>query len=57
MKEPKILYILIGIFCVFAIIAGIYAQIVEGGSNTPTNIQEEIRNNTQKPRNNKRRTK
>ena len=32
MNNPKILYILIGIFCVFAIIAGIYAQFIEGGS-------------------------
>ncbi len=40
MKDPKILYILIGIFCVFAIIAGIYAQFVESGTpvaNTATN--------------------
>ena len=26
MKNPKILYILVGAFCVLAIIAGIYAQ-------------------------------
>lgn len=30
MKSPKTLYILIAIFCVFAIIAGIYAQFIEG---------------------------
>lgn len=30
MKTPKTLYILIVVFCVFAIIAGIYAQIIEG---------------------------
>lgn len=29
MKDPKILYILIGAFCVFAIIAGIYAQFID----------------------------
>ena len=36
MKNPKILYILITIFCVFAIIAGIYAQFIDvnqGGIN------------------------
>lgn len=31
MNSPKILYILISVFCVFAIIAGIYAQSVESG--------------------------
>lgn len=29
MKNPKILYILISIFCVFAILAGIYAQFID----------------------------
>lgn len=29
MKNPKILYVLISIFCVFAIIAGIYAQFID----------------------------
>lgn len=36
MKDPKILYILISIFCIFAIIAGIYAQFIDsnhGGVN------------------------
>lgn len=36
MKNPKTLYILISIFCVFAIIAGIYAQFIDadyGGLN------------------------
>lgn len=32
MKNPKILYILISIFCVFAIIAGIYAQFINSDS-------------------------
>lgn len=36
MKNPKILYILISVFCVFAIIAGIYAQFIDG-DYTPTN--------------------
>ena len=29
MKNPKILYILISMFCVFAVIAGIYAQFID----------------------------
>lgn len=29
MKNPKVLYILISLFCIFAIIAGIYAQYIE----------------------------
>ena len=29
MKNPKIIYILISVFCVFAIIAGIYAQFID----------------------------
>lgn len=33
MKTPKTLYILIGVFCVFAIIAGIYAQFIENSSS------------------------
>ena len=36
MKNPKVLYILISIFCVFAIIAGIYAQFIDGNSNENT---------------------
>ena len=36
MKKPKVLYILISIFCVFAIIAGIYAQFIDGNSNENT---------------------
>ena len=35
MKTPKVLYILIAVFCVFAIIAGIYAQFIEGNINHP----------------------
>lgn len=30
MKNPKIMYILITVFCVFAVIAGVYAQIIDG---------------------------
>ena len=36
MKNPKVLYIFISIFCVFAIIAGIYAQFIDGNSNENT---------------------
>lgn len=53
MRDPKIMYILISIFCVFAIIAGIYAQFIESspvsadhGSNQNTiqdKNQEEIK--------------
>ena len=55
MKDPKVLYILIILFCIFAIIAGIYAQFIDadmGGLNLadePTEIvvpeptQEEIK--------------
>lgn len=43
MKTPKALYILIGIFCVFAIIAGVYAQFIEGTpSNTNTEGSENV---------------
>lgn len=35
MKTPKTLYILIGVFCIFAVIAGIYAQTIEGKGNVP----------------------
>lgn len=36
MKNPKIIYVLISLFCIFAIIAGIYAQFIDadyGGLN------------------------
>ena len=32
MKTPKTLYTLIAVFCMFAIIAGVYAQFIEGGT-------------------------
>ena len=47
MKNPKILYILISIFCVFAIIAGIYAQFIDadyGGLNLSENNNQNILN-------------
>lgn len=46
MKTPKTLYILIGIFCLFAIIAGIYAQFIEkGNANTIAGSQNNDINN------------
>ena len=40
MKNPKILYILISVFCVFAIIAGIYAQVIADSEETDfANVQ------------------
>lgn len=43
MKNPKIMYILISAFCVFAIIAGIYAQFIDNNNNTSSqNVQNEI---------------
>ena len=41
MKTPKALYILIAVFCVFAIIAGVYAQFIEGGTSHSENINNE----------------
>lgn len=38
MKTPKTLYILIAVFCVFAIIAGIYAQFIEKGAKHTNNV-------------------
>ena len=38
MKTPKTLYILIAVFCVFAIIAGIYAQFIEGNPKNTNKI-------------------
>lgn len=38
MKNQKIIFILIGLFCIFALIAGIYTQFFIGNSNN--NIQE-----------------
>lgn len=36
MQTPKALYILIGIFCVFAIVAGVYAQFIEKTPEEPS---------------------
>lgn len=38
METPKALYVLIAVFCVFAIIAGVYAQFIEQGTGTNYNI-------------------
>ena len=46
MKNQKILYILISIFCVFAVIAGIYAQFIDKNPGT-INIAEEEEIDTQ----------
>ena len=46
MKNQKILYILISIFCVFAVIAGIYAQFIDKNQGA-INIAEEEENDTQ----------
>ena len=59
MKNPKVIYILIGVFCAFAIVAGVYAQFFvkesdapgiivptfnnEGGNNTSEPTQEELK--------------
>lgn len=46
MNSPKLLYILISVFCVFAIIAGIYAQSIEGRKTTPSFNRIEEKENT-----------
>ena len=48
MKTPKVLYVLIAVFCVFAIIAGIYAQFIEkkpsqSRANETENINETVK--------------
>ena len=43
MKNPKILYVLISIFCVFAVIAGIYAQFIDvnhGGLDIASEVEQ-----------------
>ena len=45
MKNPRIIYILISIFCIFAIIAGIYAQFIDadyGGLNVANNDSQNV---------------
>lgn len=46
MKSPKTLYILISLFCIFAVIAGIYAQFIEVSTpgNSLGNRNNEITN-------------
>lgn len=46
MKTPKTLYILISIFCVFAIIAGIYSQFFEKKANNGNLITADNKKNT-----------
>lgn len=46
MKTPKTLYALIGIFCVFAIIAGIYAQFIEKTPENPSVSNSDVNNIT-----------
>lgn len=41
MKTPKALYILIGVFCLFAIIAGVYAQFIEKSPTKPVTPSDE----------------
>ena len=48
MKNPKIIYILISLFCAFSIIAGIYAQFIEKDVSLPNeNTQNTIEEKTQ----------
>lgn len=46
MKTPKALYVLISIFCVFAIIAGVYSQFFEKRANNGNLIIGENKKNT-----------
>lgn len=46
MKTPKTLYILISIFCVFAIVAGIYSQFFEKKANKGNLITGDNKKNT-----------
>ena len=53
MKNQKLIFILVGAFCVLALIAGIYAQFFVGSSNNnniqnpDNNINNEIKPKTQ----------
>lgn len=50
MKNQKIMYILISLFCVFAVIAGIYAQFIDanrGGLNISNNDKEVVEQKSQ----------
>ena len=45
MKNPKVLYILISLFCIFAIVAGIYAQFIETNpAGTEPDLADEDQN-------------
>ncbi len=44
MKNPKIIYILIGVFCLFAVIAGVYAQFFVSDENKPSIIVPNLNN-------------
>lgn len=44
-NKPKTLYILIGVFCIFAVIAGIYATFIEGGEERPSSNNNNKNNN------------
>lgn len=46
MKTPKALYVLISIFCVFAIIAGVYSQFFEKKANNRNLITGDNKKNT-----------
>lgn len=46
MKTPKALYVLISIFCVFAIVAGIYSQFFEKKANNGNLITGDNKKNT-----------
>lgn len=46
MKTPKALYVLISIFCVFAIVAGIYSQFFEKKANNRNLITGDNKKNT-----------
>lgn len=48
MKTPKVLYILIAVFCAFAIIAGIYAQFIEGRPSDTNKVSDLIPNTKDK---------
>lgn len=47
MKNPKILYILISMFCIFAVIAGVYAQFIDvnhGGLDIASEVEQSANN-------------
>ena len=46
MKNPKVLYILLSLLCIFAIVAGIYAQFIE---TTPAGTEPDLADEDQNP--------